>query len=708
MKKLLSVFVLVFVLSTAFNAAAATKIDPLLNLLPKAKAEGVSFNVAKSADVNGETFVTVLIKATNLDVVSEKVDELGGTVRSTLQTILIASIPLDAVGKLADVPEVVYIEADRRVTRKMNFARSVTLVDDVQSAIGIDTGYNGAGVIVGTVDSGIDCTHADFKDANGVSRILYYWDQGGDIDYTYNATNCSNARDTEAHGTHVAGIAAGSNATYKGVAPQASIIAVKASASDADSGGTFASSVIEGVQYIFKKAQELKVPAVVNLSIGTSQGAHDNTSLFEQGLNELLLAKQGRAIVNAAGNENLSFRDPGFATLGGIHAPINVTGAPNLGYEFLPRNGNDAILVDVWLDAGGTCTVDVAALSAATPGAPLLRVGAVSAGGDGQTSNAALLLEIDFTDSVNVNNGKQHAQLLVSSKGVASLEDYTFDLILKGACTGNAWLYPDYTSLNDFTRRNGMVSVAGDYTYAAGDSNMTTTIPGTAASVITVGSFMGRATWVDINGVTHDQTAASGPDYTLYGATGGVNEDISVFSSLGPTAAASNNIKPDITAPGEPIISTLSSQSGSPADALLGDATHWKLEGTSMASPHTTGTVALLLNRNGCLTPEQIKAAIKNNAINDAFTGVRISDPNNIWGTGKLNALAAANSISALTCAPDNPVENSYTAGPTQHDTGGGGGGGGCMLLPISASSATGMLILLVPVVAAIVRRRTR
>jgi hypothetical protein len=89
-----------------------------------------------------------------------------------------------------------------------------------------------------------------------------------------------------------------------------------------------------------------------------------------------------------------------------------------------------------------------------------------------------------------------------------------------------------------------------------------------------------------------------------------------------------------------------------------------------MATPHVTGTVALLLERNGCLTPTEIKNAINNNAINDSFTGSdKVTNPDNTWGHGKLDALAAALSITASSCQPDNPTEDAYTAGPSQHDT---------------------------------------
>ncbi len=82
---------------------------------------------------------------------------------------------------------------------------------------------NGSGVVIGIVDTGVDPEHEDFKTPNG-TRILHYWDQTSNVgnppaNYTYgsmyNSDDIDNnlygtaLKDTDGHGTHVAGIAAG-------------------------------------------------------------------------------------------------------------------------------------------------------------------------------------------------------------------------------------------------------------------------------------------------------------------------------------------------------------------------------------------------------------------------------------------------------------------------------------------------------------------
>src|SRR5207247_4379748 len=114
----------------------------------------------------------------------------------------------------------------------------------------------------------------NFSDGNECSAALI------------NAGGCPE-RDIAAHGSHVAGMAAGNGSAgsanqYAGVAPNADIIAVK--------GGDVSFSlldVVTGVEYIFKRADLLGRPAVVNLSLGTLFGPHDGTEAAEQAIDSL-------------------------------------------------------------------------------------------------------------------------------------------------------------------------------------------------------------------------------------------------------------------------------------------------------------------------------------------------------------------------------------------------------------------------------------
>jgi len=142
-----------------------------------------------------------------------------------------------------------------------------------------------------------------------------------------------------------------------------------------------------------------------------------------------------------------------------------------------------------------------------------------------------------------------------------------------------------------------------------GPGNQTISIPGCAEKALTVGS---------VN-----------PD-----------NDISRFSSRGPTA--DGRVKPDVVAPGEQITSTWN------------DGTFQERSGTSMATPHVSGTVALLLSQNPDLTPEELKNLTE-------YTATDLRYEENTQGSGLLDA-EAAYSIINTTETRENTTRN---AAPT-------------------------------------------
>jgi len=153
------------------------------------------------------------------------------------------------------------------------------------------------------------------------------------------------------------------------------------------------------------------------------------------------------------------------------------------------------------------------------------------------------------------------------------------------------------------------------------------TEPGNAADVLTVGSYVTRTSWAACSGVvsSFSGTPAAG--------------NLSTFSSPGPTRDA--RLKPDLVAPGEAVVSTTSFDvpvacpGAGVASAYASDAmNHTAMRGTSMAAPHVTGAVALLLQKRGALTPAEVKAYFTGHARRDAFTGTFAG---NDWGAGKLD-----------------------------------------------------------------------
>lgn len=208
-------------------------------------------------------------------------------------------------------------------------------------------GLDGSGVVIGIVDVGCDFRHKNFRHGN-MTRIHCIWDQSAvaaasgeppkgfgygreiaaeEINHAlrhgdagaYQALGY--APPIAAHGTHVMDIAAGNGregalfggkpstpqpveASHPGIAPNATLVFVQLR-TEPDGFLGNSRQLLEAVEYIFEKADQLDMPAVVNLSIAASGGPHDGSTLVEQGFESLLAEKPGRAIVVSAGNSRL-------------------------------------------------------------------------------------------------------------------------------------------------------------------------------------------------------------------------------------------------------------------------------------------------------------------------------------------------------------------------------------------------------------------
>jgi len=194
---------------------------------------------------------------------------------------------------------------------------------------------SGRGVIIGFVDTGIDYTKEAFKFEDGTSKILSIWDQtidGQRPDYLYYGSVYTKeqidaalkseepyslvpTQDEDGHGTFLASVAA-SNETneYIGAAPKASIIAVKLrrahpffieryALSESNPNLYESTDYLLGIKYILDRSEELNVPVVICIGMGSNGSAHDGSSLFEDYLS-FVARRTGYAFITAAGNES--------------------------------------------------------------------------------------------------------------------------------------------------------------------------------------------------------------------------------------------------------------------------------------------------------------------------------------------------------------------------------------------------------------------
>lgn len=241
----------------------------------------------------------------------EAVRQTARSVTELLNGYAVIVIEEERIGQLAQLPEVEFIEKPKKLYFQTDVGRQVSCIDIVQD---MPLSLRGKGTLIGIVDSGIDYENAEFRNEDGTTRIVSLWDQSvngrppagylAGTEYTREqidaalATEDKEVRrqmvktsDVSGHGTAVAGIAAGNGRgsegrRFRGAAPEAELIIVKMGA-PRESGFPRTTELMRGVDYIVRKAVELRRPVAINISFGNTYGSHDGTSLVERFLNDI-------------------------------------------------------------------------------------------------------------------------------------------------------------------------------------------------------------------------------------------------------------------------------------------------------------------------------------------------------------------------------------------------------------------------------------
>jgi len=497
----------------------------------------------------------------------------------------------------------------------------------------------GRGVVVGIIDTGIDFRHLDFTvpgSGGHQTRIkalldmTVYGSQSPDpnwnytlpgqtaaIGHLYTEADINSAlqaskpvdqnsdpvkeRDKSGHGTHVAGTAAGnglsspSAGTYAGMAPEGDLIIVKASRENDGNDGFRTTDEINAMEFIKQKAAELGEPFVINISFGDQLGPHDGTLPDERAIDSLVSGGAGRAVCVAAGNDGDS----------SIHARGTV---PTGGSQTLEFNVNGtADFIDLY-----QANTDRFSVTVTRPDGTALGPVSYDPNGfslpNGQASDQYLQI-------YNANDDKGDSDPTNDQPDI-------FIVFKPGAPNGMWKITLQDADNNPNQPYDAWAEGIGVYfsTYVDNDSHLVAS-PGTARGAVTVGAFVTRSATQTIGGPAS-------------------------FTSPGPTADGRQ--KPEISAPGYFLYSARSTDVTDPNFGTIGtgsnaptDSTHYTgLAGTSMATPVTTGSVALLIQSSPSLSGSEIKNLLTTYAVQDIFTGAA-------WGArlglGKVNI---ANSIS--------------------------------------------------------------
>ncbi len=405
------------------------------------------------------------------------------------------------------------------------------------------------------------------------------------------------------------------------MAPEATLIIVKTDFSD--------TSIIDGLNYIFDRADLLGMPAVVNLSLGSDIGSHDGTSPIEQEIDTLVTAQDGRAVVVAAGN---SRSDEIHAEIAAI--PIASTVGPDFEVATYTASGSedDFILITGYYPSTDDLTVQLWSPSGVLVSQPLNTL-PLGTGGctDVAISEGTILVCNNFQSNIGEGTSDHEILIFIWDDNPAEPPAVgTWSISL----TGN-------TVVGDGIVDLWMLSFLGE---ASGNAFFSTHVeqaktlgsPATSDEAIAVGAYVSKFCWTDYLGI--DQSDAGAP--TL--------EDVASFSSAGPTRDGRS--KPEVAAPGKWVVSALADEvrdfiiaQGNGNLVITND--YLILQGTSMSAPLVTGAVALLLEEDPTYSNSELVDLLQDAARADAFTaaydetaGILGFLPRNYtFGAGKLD-----------------------------------------------------------------------
>mgnify|MGYP001744811192 FL=1 len=561
--------------------------------------------------------------------------------------ISIAAIPLSSLGALSCGRQVKRIETGRRCSIQMDTTRLVVNAEKVYTGEGLSQSYTGHGVVVGVQDIGFDLTHPNFYSADmSQYRIKALWDQlsRDTIGSTLYVGRDYVGRDallelehpidgeTQTHGTHTAGIAAGSGAEgngdispYRGMACDADLVLVDNAADNASLIDpkdyykfTYATDAL-GFKYIFDYAERMHQPCVINFSEGSSQDFHGYDQLYYELLAKLI--GPGRIIVSSAGNDG--------ARNSYIHKNIGKerAGAFIMGNEkrfscTAKSKQTFTFRVSVYDNVASPQIVDIS------------------------TVNICNAQDSLLTDSLLVGGKKYIWRVLAYPNSYDARETaYDFQISspskLGDSPQVSLQVMGRDADIELYHMSGYMFPHSLDPVLDAGDCRYTIFSPSSSPDVICVGSTSYRTQFVNYLG-----------EKKVY--DNGQKGIRSPFSAMGPTL--DGRIKPDVMAPGQNIISSYSTFFiNNPKNvnaSVKSDVRHFEYNGrtyawnanagTSMSAPVVTGAIALWLQADPTLTPADCLEIFAKTC---SHYDTSLSYPNNLYGYGQIDVAAGLREV---------------------------------------------------------------
>ena len=564
------------------------KLENILNLAletPEEEREQTeSLNVGYSAETR--SWELIVKYHGSLD----RLREQNIVVEELIAGYAILTVPEALVDMVSDTPEIEYVEKPKRFYYGQTFPAGTSCFPPVTMRTPF---LYGRGVLLAVLDSGITWDLEVFRKADGSTRIRYLWDQtvseetddvrygkmpdGFSIGTEYTAEEINAAlqlpaldryrlipsRDLSGHGTAVAGIATGRSADglYTGAAPEAELIVVKlglpGNSGGVEEGFPRTTEILRGVTYALRKAGQLNMPLVINLSFGNSHGSHDGSSLLERFLDNA--SEIGRTVICVgSGNEG--------AARGHFAGNISRDSRVELAVGNYERNLN----IQLWKNYS-----DVFRIRLQTPGGEEAELSTNIQGGKYTLELEQTRILVYLGEPLPYAVAQEiYLEMIPVTGSYINAGIWTIRLEPVMTVTGQYYLY--------LPAGNGRGDSTGFY---RSTPQVTLTVPSTAAKVITVGAY---------DPVYDTYADFSGRGYADSTRTIGV--------------AAAGLTKPDLVAPGVNI----------QAPDVYGTFT--PATGTSFATPIVRGAAALLMEwgivrgNDPFLYGEKIKAYLRKGA----------------------------------------------------------------------------------------------
>lgn len=628
MKKLFTLF---FLALASLTLVAQTKLSPEFTEINRLKNKGIhQYNQYATSFSKGISYIhTVALIDHRFN--KKQLASQGIIVGSVIKNIATLRIPVSLMNEEIALTGVLYLSPSHKVAPMLNKALKDTRVDSVHLGLTLPQPFSGKDVLIGITDWGFDYTSPMYYDTTlSHTRIFKAWDQFRNAGpapqgFTYGseftgesallAAQCDtfNIYQWATHGSHVAGICGGSGAgtPYRGVAYDANYLLATFLVDE--------SSVIDAFNWMKTTAEQEGKRLVVNMSWGLYwMGNLDGTSLISKAIDAM--SAEGVVFVSSAGNDGDETFHIKKEFLSNEDTLKTIIGFNNYGYY--PTMWGQS--VTAWGEPNHSFRYQLNILN--TSNEIISSTDMFSTNQSGYI-DTVMIMGTDtifyniMSDSSNYLNQRPHVRIRVKNK--SSLYQIALNSVSDSG-TVHYWNLIELT--NDVGNWGGPFAapIAG---YTAGDGFYSIGEPACTESVISIAAH--NAEIILPNGNVYLGGRAA-------------------FSSIGPTL--DGRTKPDISAPGVSVASSLSSFTNATVEASSVISTvdfngrtykFVRYSGTSMSSPMVTGIVALMLQANPILTPQQIKEIIHQTARLDNNTGA-IGDTGSVyWGWEKINALKA-------------------------------------------------------------------